>query len=81
MPENIAKKALEKIDEIELTEDNFEEPQMEKDLKELRSNVEKFKKIDRDVLISYLRDKTKLSKRDIKELLFQQDRFFDKVGV
>lgn len=52
--------------------------------KRLKDVAEKFKAlkecgINEDILISYLKDKTKFSRKNIKKMLYHTKEFFDKL--
>ena len=80
------------IDYLELNESDFEQPQLEVELKMIRECLKKLKTIDKEMLILYLHDKVKvrnrrtygrtpISKRTLRNILFHQERFFKENGL
>lgn len=57
--------------------------EMKENLRKVTRAMQLLEKIglDEEIMMAYLYDKTKVSKTNIKSILKEQKRFFDKIGV
>ena len=61
---------------LELEEKDFEQPKIEQEVERIGNIINKIKVIDKDILIAFLHDKTKLPKRHIRKVIDGEYEFF-----
>lgn len=61
---------------VELNENDFEQPKIEQEVRNIGEIVSKIKVIDKTILIAFLHDQTKLPKGHIRKIIDGEFEFF-----